>query len=321
MISDGIQYVAGQFSGQSELVKQCRVPKMTAKMHWPNFSFGRIFFMSQVTPELAGNQNSSTMSRVTPPAELFKLLQYLSMQDLCKTYSAEIIPEEYFCTRSMYLATNYLVQLYRFVSLPSHCVSLLSDWSKVKKLLTFRRPRSPERLWLILWLPRSGLRPPTMAIRPYLPTWTSASALQAVISAAAADPTLSQLDRYRMELEFSLAFRRSLFVNLCSLQGWLPATPLQHANGPLADFFISHDGFVYIPVEPAETQFRRLCSEREWNKHREKKARELYRNALVKQFNVSYGTDETSLDNWRRLCAYLGFFPLSNTIEDYRLVS
>ncbi|KJA16384.1 hypothetical protein HYPSUDRAFT_147812 [Hypholoma sublateritium FD-334 SS-4] len=123
-----------------------------------------------------------------------------------------------------------------------------------------------------------------------------------------------------MALELSLAFRRSLFVHLCSIQGWLPATPLQHAYGPLANFFNSYDGFTYIPFEPARVQFRRLCSEREWDKHSKKKAREGFRNALVKQFNVNYGTDETSLDNWRRLCAYIGFFPLPNTIEDCRMV-
>ena len=168
------------------------------------------------------------------------------------------------------------------------------------------------------------LRPPTMAFYPYLPSLTTATVLQALVGAAAADPPPIQLDQYLMRLELELAYRRSLFIHICSIQGWFPTPPPQQADaGPLAQFFTGYDGFTYIPFEPAGVQFRRLVSERGWKdgSKSEKKARTKFRTALVKQFNFSYGTDETSLDNWRRLCAYLGFFPLPNTIEDCRKVN
>ena len=72
-----------------------------------------------------------------------------------------------------------------------------------------------------------------MAFYPYLPSLTTATVLQALVGAAAADPPPIQLDQYLMRLELELAYRRSLFIHICSIQGWFPEPLIiMGASGP-----------------------------------------------------------------------------------------
>ncbi|CUA70002.1 hypothetical protein RSOLAG22IIIB_14184 [Rhizoctonia solani] len=55
------------------------------------------------------------------------------------------------------------------------------------------------------------------------------------------------------------------------------------------------------------SQFKELKKEHRglWSKEDAKKAREVFKDALTKDFNDTYGTDENDLASWQKLCTVL----------------
>lgn len=57
-----------------------------------------------------------------------------------------------------------------------------------------------------------------------------------------------------------------------------------------------------------------------YNPDREE-AHEAFKDALVKEFNDIYGTDENDINSWHKICVVVGLDPLPDTLEEARDVS
>ena len=57
-----------------------------------------------------------------------------------------------------------------------------------------------------------------------------------------------------------------------------------------------------------------------YNPNREE-AHEAFKDALVKEFNDIYGTDENDINSWHKICVVVGLDPLPDTLEEARDVS
>ena len=70
-------------------------------------------------------------------------------------------------------------------------------------------------------------------------------------------------------------------------------------------------------------EFYRLCDESGWGKdHPDKKtAHKAFKDAIVKQFNVVYGTDVNDLGNWQNLCHVVRINPVPEGLEACREAS
>ncbi|KAF7424605.1 hypothetical protein PC9H_009913 [Pleurotus ostreatus] len=85
-------------------------------------------------------------------------------------------------------------------------------------------------------------------------------------------------------------------------------------------FFANYAGFDYNPENSAIPEFYRLCRFMGWggyNPDREE-AREAFKDALVKEFNDIYGTDENDINSWHKICVVVGLDPLPDTLEEAR---
>ncbi|KXN85785.1 hypothetical protein AN958_10843 [Leucoagaricus sp. SymC.cos] len=89
------------------------------------------------------------------------------------------------------------------------------------------------------------------------------------------------------------------------------------SSGPLEDFFKQYSCFTYNPNESASEQFHRLQKEAGWERNgpEQKAAWEGYLQALVGQFNVSYGKDEDDLTAWHGLLARIGVTDLPDSVK------
>ncbi|KAF4631805.1 hypothetical protein G7Y89_g6318 [Cudoniella acicularis] len=77
---------------------------------------------------------------------------------------------------------------------------------------------------------------------------------------------------------------------------------------PIEDFFTSYSAFTYIPSAPSGQEFQRLRISQGWKRGdvAGEAAWEAFRLALVKEFNVGFGTDASDLLAWQTLCAIVG---------------
>jgi hypothetical protein len=91
---------------------------------------------------------------------------------------------------------------------------------------------------------------------------------------------------------------------------------------PLKDFFGRYSWFTYRPSESASAQFHRLQREAGWRRdHPEQKAAwEAYLEALVSQFNVSYGKNEEDPTAWHGLLAHIGVADLPDNVKGCKAV-
>ncbi|KAJ8692423.1 hypothetical protein PTI98_009735 [Pleurotus ostreatus] len=80
-------------------------------------------------------------------------------------------------------------------------------------------------------------------------------------------------------------------------------------------FFANYPEFQYNPAKSAILEFNRLC--KSWRK----KAHQDFKDAMVKEFNDIYGTDESNIDSWRKICIVLDIDPLPDTVQEARDVS
>ncbi|KAF7424607.1 hypothetical protein PC9H_009915 [Pleurotus ostreatus] len=77
-------------------------------------------------------------------------------------------------------------------------------------------------------------------------------------------------------------------------------------------FFANYPEFQYNPAKSAILEFNRLC--KSWRK----KAHQDFKDAMVKEFNDIYGTDESNIDSWRKICIVLDIDPLPDTVQEAR---
>lgn len=67
-------------------------------------------------------------------------------------------------------------------------------------------------------------------------------------------------------------------------------------------------------------EFYRMCDEFGWERGDEdrEEAHGLLKDALTKQFNTMYGTEEDSMDSWQKLCRALNITPMPETLHACR---
>lgn len=71
----------------------------------------------------------------------------------------------------------------------------------------------------------------------------------------------------------------------------------------------------------ASFEFYRLCNESRWDKKKRRQAHLDFKDALVKQFNQVYGTDENNLGDWQNLCYIVRIEPIPEDLDTCRKVS
>ncbi|KAF8176941.1 hypothetical protein BJ912DRAFT_884416 [Pholiota molesta] len=93
------------------------------------------------------------------------------------------------------------------------------------------------------------------------------------------------------------------------------------STGPLSQFFSQYPSFTQATDKSTSSEFYRLCDEHQWERDDPDRAEAhaAYKNALTRQFNTNYGTDDTSLASWRSLCKRLGITPIPTTLKACRM--
>jgi hypothetical protein len=90
----------------------------------------------------------------------------------------------------------------------------------------------------------------------------------------------------------------------------------------LQEFFDSYPPFVYDSSSSASSEFYRLCGYFGWDRDDPDRqdAHEAFKDALVKQFNVNFGTNADDLTAWQGLCASLYVNPIPDELAACRKV-
>ncbi|KAH7929073.1 hypothetical protein BV22DRAFT_152681 [Leucogyrophana mollusca] len=95
-------------------------------------------------------------------------------------------------------------------------------------------------------------------------------------------------------------------------------TGITSAATPLDDFFSQYPPFVFNRTKSAPDEFKRLCSHFRWRKEDRDEVRAQYKDALVKTFNSTFGTDENDLTSWKSLCQDISIYPIPDDLESCR---
>ncbi|KAF8176955.1 hypothetical protein BJ912DRAFT_908915 [Pholiota molesta] len=92
------------------------------------------------------------------------------------------------------------------------------------------------------------------------------------------------------------------------------------STGPLAEFFSEYPSFFYDSDNSASAEFYRLCDHFKWERNDPDRAEAhaAYKNALTRQFNTNYGTDNDNLASWQSLCQRVGITPIPGTLKGCR---
>ena len=100
------------------------------------------------------------------------------------------------------------------------------------------------------------------------------------------------------------------------------------SGSPLKRFFAkySSSGFTYSPEEPVIEGFNRLCDvlgldPNDKDDDQVTAVRDKLRDAMVLQFNSTYGTDVASVTSWQSLCRVLGVSPVPTTLDECKKVN
>ncbi|TFK93885.1 hypothetical protein K466DRAFT_649659 [Polyporus arcularius HHB13444] len=83
-------------------------------------------------------------------------------------------------------------------------------------------------------------------------------------------------------------------------------------------FFARFPEFDYQPTAPFLDEFKRLKELKEWDDKGERREKSKLQEAMVEQFTVMYGREETDLLAWQRLCNALGVNPVPKTLHECR---
>ncbi|KAF8491089.1 hypothetical protein F5888DRAFT_1807729 [Russula emetica] len=91
-------------------------------------------------------------------------------------------------------------------------------------------------------------------------------------------------------------------------------------NQPLKTFFSRYSKFQYQPRNSPIIEFKRLCEEYRWTQDsaEKKTARSDFNDAIKKEFDSLYGSDEKNINNWYKLCHVLRIDPVPNTLKECR---
>jgi hypothetical protein len=91
----------------------------------------------------------------------------------------------------------------------------------------------------------------------------------------------------------------------------------------IAAFFAEFPSFRYRPSRPIWDQFEELCDLHDWDDddYEKRQARRDLKDAMVHDFNSSYGTDVDDLESWKDLCEACGITPAQEDLAGYRDVS
>jgi len=89
-------------------------------------------------------------------------------------------------------------------------------------------------------------------------------------------------------------------------------------NQPLKIFFSRYSKFQYQPRKSPIIEFKRLCEEYRWTQDsaEKKTARSDFNDAIKKEFDSLYGSDEKNINNWYKLCHVLRIDPVPNTLKE-----
>ncbi|KAJ2916726.1 hypothetical protein MD484_g3723, partial [Candolleomyces efflorescens] len=101
----------------------------------------------------------------------------------------------------------------------------------------------------------------------------------------------------------------------------MPQESKARETGPLKEFFEQYaHTFTYVSTRSATSEFHRLCKAMSWDREDpdQNEAYEGFRDALVKEFNKSYGTDANDLTSWQTLCAAVRIDPIPDTLAEAR---
>ncbi|KAI9446052.1 hypothetical protein H4582DRAFT_1903118 [Lactarius indigo] len=92
---------------------------------------------------------------------------------------------------------------------------------------------------------------------------------------------------------------------------------------PLEDFFSQYPKFPFQPSKSPVVEFNRLCKTYQWERDDPEReaAREEFQDAMKKEFDNLYGSDEKDIKNWQKLCYVLRIDPVPDTLQKCRDVS
>ncbi|RDB14552.1 hypothetical protein Hypma_016592 [Hypsizygus marmoreus] len=90
------------------------------------------------------------------------------------------------------------------------------------------------------------------------------------------------------------------------------------SSNHLQAFFDGYPEFTYNPSNPATSEFNRMARLLQWSQYERNENKDYFKDALVKEFNTIYGTDENSLESWQTLCRVLNITPVPETLKTLR---
>lgn len=95
-------------------------------------------------------------------------------------------------------------------------------------------------------------------------------------------------------------------------------TKRKTSKQPLKIFFSRYSKFQYQPQNSPTVEFNRLCEEYRWKPDSAEKeaARRDFNDAMKKEFDLLYGSDEKNINNWYKLCHVLRIDPVPNTLKE-----
>ncbi|KAG9311186.1 hypothetical protein JVU11DRAFT_8259 [Chiua virens] len=100
-----------------------------------------------------------------------------------------------------------------------------------------------------------------------------------------------------------------------------PSAPSSESPGLIQIFFAGYaPRFQYNPIASSSLEFYRLCDEFGWDKeHPERiRAHQKFKDALVLQFNETYGINVNSLESWHNLCHVVRIDPIPEDLDTCR---
>lgn len=87
-------------------------------------------------------------------------------------------------------------------------------------------------------------------------------------------------------------------------------------------FYAFYKDFTPDPLASLAANFDALALKRGWapGGHTRTRAHRHFRDAMIEQFNVTYGTDAGSLENWQNLCRVVGVTPVPESVTQCKKV-
>jgi hypothetical protein len=107
-----------------------------------------------------------------------------------------------------------------------------------------------------------------------------------------------------------------------------PRTKKTHKRVHIESFFAKYTDFEFDRTQSTMSEFTRLSQQRNWDPdssdsqlgYEARRAKKQLKDALVVQFNATFGTDEKDLNSWRELCRVIGI-PAPNTLAECQAVN